>query len=77
MSQNREIGSLGQVLTTNLASNTVSFDSAISADFLMNKLTISQNYTLPADTGATVVGPITVANGVTLTVPDGSRLIII
>jgi hypothetical protein len=38
-----------------------------------NTQTISSNYTIPSGSSAMSVGPITIANGVTVTIPNGSR----
>jgi hypothetical protein len=40
--------------------------------FFVNPTTISANYTLPTNYNAMTAGPITVASGVTVTVPSGS-----
>ena len=53
--------------------------------FQENKLTVSTNYTIGTNiggsgfvgTGASCVGPITVASGVTLTVPANARLVVL
>ena len=42
-----------------------------------NTTTISSNYTLTTGRNAMAVGPITVATGVTLTIPTGQRLVIL
>jgi hypothetical protein len=39
--------------------------------------TISSNYTITSGKNAFAVGPLTIASGVTLTVPTGSRFVII
>jgi hypothetical protein len=42
-------------------------------DFIrLNSQTISENYTLPAGYNGLSAGPITIADGVTVTIPDGS-----
>ena len=38
-----------------------------------NTQTISSNYTIPTGSSAMSVGPITIASGVTVTIPSGSR----
>jgi hypothetical protein len=38
-----------------------------------NTQTISSNYTIPTGSSAMSVGPITIASGVTVTIPAGSR----
>jgi hypothetical protein len=42
-----------------------------------NTLTISSNYTLTTSTNGMSVGPITVASGVTVTVPSGQRWVVL
>ena len=42
-----------------------------------NSLTISSNYTITTSKNAHSVGPITIASGVTLTVPTGSRYVVL
>ena len=43
----------------------------------MNQQTITDNYTIPANTGASMIGPVVVTTGKTLTVTSGARLVII
>jgi hypothetical protein len=38
-----------------------------------NTQTISSNYTIPTGSSAMSVGPITIASGVVVTIPSGSR----
>ena len=45
--------------------------------FVENDQTVTADYTIPADKNASTVGPITVQDGVTVTVSDGSRLVIL
>ena len=42
-----------------------------------NTTTISANYTLTTSTNGMSVGPITVASGVTVTVPSGQRWVVL
>lgn len=42
----------------------------------LNTQTISTSYTIPANTGAFSVGPITYANGAAVTVSPGSKWVI-
>ena len=42
-----------------------------------NTQTISSNYTIPTGSSAMSVGPITIASGVTVTIPSGSRWVIL
>jgi len=45
--------------------------------FFEGDVTVSASYSITADKNALVVGPITVANGVAITVPSGSRLVVV
>lgn len=42
-------------------------------DLFENDVTINQNYTVTTDKNAMSAGPVTIANGFTVTVPSGSR----
>lgn len=44
--------------------------------FIANPTEVLYNYTVPANTNAMSTGPVTIANGVTVTVSDGSRWVI-
>ena len=72
-------GTNGQVLSTN-GSGTLSFESgpsAASGSIIINNTTISSNYTFPSGYNGFSVGPITVASGVSVTVPSGQRWVVI
>ena len=43
-----------------------------SNGFYLNSTTITENYTIPTGDNAMSAGPVTVADGVTIVVPDGS-----
>lgn len=45
--------------------------------FFLNGQTISSSYTVPTGNNAMTIGDITIANGVTVTVPDGGRWVIV
>ena len=45
---------------------------AIGDIFYENGQTVSSNYTITSGKNAMSAGPITIANGVTVTIPDGS-----
>ena len=45
--------------------------------FYENDQVASSSYTIPANRNALTTGPITIADGVTITVSDGSRLVVI
>lgn len=46
---------------------------AASNGFYINSKTVSVSYTLPTDYNAMSAAPITISNGVTVTIPNGSR----
>lgn len=45
---------------------------AASNGLLINSATVSANYTIPSGSNAVSAGPITIADGVTVTIPSGS-----
>ena len=45
--------------------------------FFENDKTVTANYTIPANKNASSAGPITIANGVTVTVSNGARWVIV
>lgn len=45
--------------------------------FYLNDLNVTTEYTIAANSGASTVGPITISNGVILTVGNNSRLVIL
>jgi len=51
--------------------------SAMTTGIHENKATIDTNYTISTDANAMSAGPITVASGVTVTVPSGSNWVIL
>jgi hypothetical protein len=62
----------------NFASNEISGEEVIATNGLfVNSLTISSSYSIPANSSAVSVGPITVANGVSVTVPSGGRWVVL
>jgi hypothetical protein len=48
-----------------------------SNGFIINKLTVSTSYTVPSGYSAMSAGPITLPNGISVTVPDGSRWVVL
>jgi hypothetical protein len=44
----------------------------VSASFFLSNTTINTSYTIPSGKNAMTAGPVTIADGVTITVPDGS-----
>jgi hypothetical protein len=62
----------------NFASNEISGQEVIATNGLfVNSLTISSSYSIPANSSAMSVGPVTVANGVSVTVPSGGRWVVL
>lgn len=49
----------------------------ISGLFWENPQIITSDYTVPAGKNAMIVGPITIADGVSVTVPDGANLVVL
>ena len=47
------------------------------AGLICNQLTISTSFTIPTGYSAIGAGPITVASGVTVTIPSGSRWVVL
>ena len=45
--------------------------------FVENSLTVTTSYAIPSGKSASSVGPITIDSGVTVTVPDGSRWVVL
>lgn len=45
--------------------------------FFMNGQTVNTSYSIPSGKSAMSTGPITIANGVTVTIPSGSRYVIL
>jgi hypothetical protein len=48
-----------------------------SNGIVVNSATISESYSIPSGSNAMSAGPITVANGVTVTIPDGNAWVIV
>jgi hypothetical protein len=44
---------------------------------IVNNMTVSASYTIPSGYSASSVGPVTVAGGVSVTVPSGSRWVVL
>jgi hypothetical protein len=55
------------------------FSPAFNASngILVNSATVSANYTIPTGSNAISAGPVTVASGITVTVPSGSTWVIV
>lgn len=58
-------------------------DTAFEAQFaasnglLMNNMTVATSFTIPSGYSAMAVGPVSVSSGVTVTVPSGSRWVVL
>jgi hypothetical protein len=50
---------------------------AASNGLVLNNMTISANYTIPTGYSASSVGAVTINSGVTVTVPSGSRWVVL
>jgi hypothetical protein len=50
---------------------------AASNGLLMNNMTVGTTFTIPTGYSASSVGPVTVSGGVTITVPSGSRWVVL
>jgi hypothetical protein len=60
------------------ATNTAfSAQIAASNGLLMNNMTVGTTFTIPTGYSASSVGPVTVSGGVTITVPSGSRWVVL
>lgn len=59
------------------ANTTIEVESIKVSTFFFNDIIITNDAEVPANTNAMSAGPLTIANGVTVTVSDGSRWVII
>lgn len=50
---------------------------AASNGLLLNNMTVATSYTIPSGYSANSVGPVSVSSGVTITVPSGSRWVVL
>ena len=80
---NIAIGSTAGTSTTTLNGN-VSFANTVTAPnlvasngMIVNSNTVSVSYSIPSGSSAIGAGPITVASGVTVTIPSGSRWVVL
>jgi hypothetical protein len=60
--------------TTGALTTTV---ASVNNGLFVNNLTIGTSYSIPSGYSAVSVGPITVASGVSVTVPSGSRWVVL
>ena len=75
---NSATGALGATSYTGDGSNLTGVASAVADGCIYeNSQTISNNYTISTNKNALSAGPITIANGVTLTIPSGSTYTIV
>jgi len=65
--------SLTKVQSAMIGGGTGSIAFAPGVPVYENTQTISSNYAIPSGSSAMSVGPITVASGVSVTIPSGSR----
>lgn len=69
------------VTSINGLTGSISFSGATGGGsdqaFFLNDVTIFNNYTIPLNKNATTAGPITIADGITVTVQDGSTWTIV
>ena len=61
--------------TTQLITDAIA--NASTSGVLLNSQIIPSNYTIPAGFNRLAVGPITLVTGAVLTIPDGSRFMIL
>lgn len=71
MANPRKIAGLSDLEDSN---GNITVTGAVHSDlgFFTNNITISSSYTVPSGKNAMSAGPVTVADGVTIDVPDGS-----
>ena len=62
----------GSITTAKIASGAVTTDKLAKEPIYLNGQTISANYSIPSSYNGLSAGPITIASGVTVTVPSGS-----
>jgi hypothetical protein len=69
------------VISVNGATGVVTVSGAVGGStdqiFFLNDVTVFNNYTIPLNKNAMTAGPVTIANGVTVTVQDGSTWTIV
>ena len=68
------ISTAGNVTTPNVLTGA---EVVASNGIVVNNMTVGTSYSIPSGYGAHSTGPVTVASGVTVTVPSGSRWVIL
>ena len=63
--------------TINPSTGTVTTNGGFAAPFLLNKATITDSYTIPTGFNAVAAGPVVIADGITVTIPDNSTWVIV
>lgn len=66
--------------TTSIALNNTAVGptgAGTDAVFFLNRLTVNTSFSIPSGMSAHAVGPITIASGVTVTVPSGSKYVVL
>ena len=67
----------GGVANTQIAKIDTSGNMQITGGIYVNSKTIATSYTIPSGSAGSSVGPITLSNGVTVTVPSGSKWVVL
>lgn len=60
-----------------VSANSASFIRGVTGMFIENTMVIANNYTINTGTSALSAGPITVNTGIIVTVPTGSRWVVV
>jgi hypothetical protein len=78
-SSSTTLAGLTSVTSTNLTATAAVTGSVVSATngLVINNMTIGASYTIPTGYSASSVGAVTIASGVTVTVPSGSRWVVL
>lgn len=73
------LSGLTSVSSTSLTASAAVTGSVVSATngLMINNMTISASYSIPAGYSAMSAGPVTIASGATVTVPSGSRWVVL
>ena len=71
-------GAFGASSSFTYASSTLTAPNVVASNgLIVNSKTVSASYSIPSGSNAMAAGPITVSSGVTVTVPSGSRWVIL